>query len=302
MIVNAKGAITLITACFLSFACTTNKKDDWVAQCEKSVGRLSNKQSNNITYTPLPSLKQDASFLSLSWSGLNIPIPDTAYSDVLINTEKNDDLAIILVTRDGARISVGRVYGNDKLNSLFEVMSESPSTEETEWTKGTFDKPVRTSDLTDLAYQTILNDINCKAANQADESVKLTSLVLKSVAPKLNAVHKLKMNEKNWVDVRDDFFANNKKSYTVNIVDSARNSDEIKQISYSVADKVDNFSLYAGISKSDITIDNPAWLTALNKALETKTKENWILYFAEAKKANISDKTLTASKSALNLK
>lgn len=301
MIAHVKGLIALTIACFVSFACATNKNDDWIAQCEKAVERFSDKPSNSITYTPLTNLKQDETFLSLSWSGLNIPIPDTEYNDILINTENNDDIAVILVTKDGTRISVGRVYGNDELKSLFEVVGESPSIEETEWTKSAFGKPIRTTDLTDLAYQTTLDNINCSAKNQAKESVKLTSLVLKGVAPKLNAVHKLEMEEQNWVDVRDDFFDKNKKAYRVNIVDGTRNNDEIKQISYVAADKVDGFSLYAGISKSDIKVDNPAWLTALNKALNTREKEDWIAYFDAAQNANISDKTLTASKTALNI-
>lgn len=299
MISDIKGLLTLVITCLLSFSCTANN-NTWVAQCEKTIERFTAQKANNLTYTSLPDFTKDSSFLSLSWSGLTIPIPDMLYKDVLINYESNNDIAIILVAKNDTRIVIGRVYDNSKIESLFEVVGEPPSAEDIEWTKNAFGKPIRTTDLTDLAYQITLDDIDCNAENQAKESVKLASLVLKNVSPEITAVHKLDLQQQNWVSVGK--YGNEYKMHTANIVDDLRNNDEIKQISYIIPNAIGDFSLYAGITKKEIETKNPAWLKALNTALKTKNENDWVAYFEKAKNIGISEKSLAASKSALQIK
>jgi len=294
---NKNRILFLFTLCFLSFGCGANNENSWTLHCEQAKERFSKQNNNNLTYTPLPIVKKNESFWLLNWSGYAIPIPDVKYKDILINTENNDDTAIILVTENDMKIIIGRVYGNDEITSLFEITGEQVSKEDVEWTKSAFDMPIRTSDLLDLGYQITLNNVDCNTDNQARESAKLASLVLKNTVPAALAVHKLNLKEKNWVTASQ--YGKSNKIYSINIVDEKRNSDEIKQISYIVQDDISNFNLYAGVTSYGDNADNPLWLNSLNIALENKKISDWDTYFEKASKVGISQKSIDMSKAAL---
>lgn len=255
----------------------------------------------NIVYTSLPEFAPKEDYWVLSWSNLYIPIPAKIYQEVKLNRENSSDISVHLLANDGTLVLFNRFYSNKLMQDMLKK----------DWISKVKNNPgqalpsFRLSDLVDIGYRTRLSDIDCNTVPSSndeltDQVIKLIALVLKAGTPDFNAIHALNLNTLGFARVGFDD-QRRAKTYDIDIVDDARKNDEMIQIAYRIPQSEAGFSLFSGITKKPITVGNPAWIIALNTALNSNQENNWTRFFDEAKKAGISEQNIQTSMKRLEL-
>lgn len=306
MTMNFYKVLAIVFGMCVSLPTLANEPSDqdWKTACEKLKSEINTNKEQDIVFSKKPDLGYSNKYWVLEWYGIGIPIPDIEYDEVYITEEANGGSELFLIDRDN-KISVAIFnFENEASKDIYATSTISnPEPEASEAgikaTRKIFGGAVRRSDLSILGYETKLSDLTCDDQNALVERKRMISLILKSIARpgRLSAVHKGVGVYGGWFEKLE---TNNSITYAAHILQESHR-DTLIQVSYTIPAHSSYLHLPYILGNENLSGgDMPDWLSSLNSLLSEKTAENWKRYSIQAKKANISEKSIEKSRSALN--
>lgn len=251
---------------------------DWQARCEE----LKNNQDSSlmITFTEKPIIDLSIRHWSLSWNGIDIPIPPVSFKEVYVKRGSHNLPEVTMLTGDGLVLNL--LVFDDSLAG--EASAESVKSQDI----GRY----RPSESMLLGYRITPKNLTCRLENRADETSLVNALILKGIGRpgKLEAVYRDAGIYSGWIEAERN---GGRSRYVVNIIPKD-DSEVLYQMNYIMAadSKYISLPFLIGNNRQTYLLPSPAWLPELNAAMSTGAAESWKRYATMARKAGISEKSI----------
>ncbi|MBN1904356.1 MAG: hypothetical protein JW927_04595 [Deltaproteobacteria bacterium] len=273
----------------------------WAPNCEKLKKDFLFDKSLNVVFSEKPNLQNKQPLWTIRWNNLEVPIPIVPYKDIYILPNNNNEYEIWLQTADGVRISL--ITGKDTLiedflrkkHTMGELISKSKGVL---FTKELFGGPVKMSAIMKLAYKSTPDLLTCIEKNRINESAIASALILKDTATdNLGAVYEGIGEYDGWMTK-----SNNDNEIEFSLFVISDNSDQLFNINYKMAEnsKFEYLPFYVGSKKKDEK-ETTGWLVALNKAIETRSNDDWKKFISIAKEIGISERSIAKTSEKLKI-
>jgi len=266
------------------------------ALCQELKKNEVSNSSLKVTFSEKPEINSDIHHWLLNWNGIDVPLPPIGFREVYVKMGYENQYEVMMVAKDGFTINT-IVFENKLSNDMFEESKDendrgSGKTESRVVAKKDR-SPVRTSDTILLGFQITPGDLSCLKEHQAEEAAKVVALIMKGIARpgELMSVYKGVGVYKGWIEKErsSDYMV-----YGINIIPNS-NQDILYQINYRIPNNSRYYDLpfLTGNNRQKPTSEPPDWLLALNSAIISKSKDFWKRYATLARKAGVSEKSIT---------
>ncbi|MDP2854919.1 MAG: hypothetical protein Q8O28_11825 [Smithellaceae bacterium] len=275
----------------------THETRSWQARCEELKKNQDTNLSLKVTFSEKPKINSAINHWLFSWNGINIPLPPVDFHEVYLKSGYQNYDEVMMIAKDGFIINA-LVFENKPSG---DVLAESQAGKDSNdgWTEITAaaaikeGSPVRASDSILLGYHITPGDLSCLARNRTEETAKVAALIMKGIGRpgELIAVYKDVGVYRGWIEVEK---STKHMTYIINIILES-NIDVWYQINYRMPNnfRYHGLSFLIGNNRQKHISPSPDWLLALNSAIISKSKDSWKRYATLARKAGISEKSIT---------
>jgi len=250
----------------------------------------------NVTFTEGPTVSGANSFWILTWNGIDVPLPRTAYEHVYFFKGSDSEYNFRLDAGEHIQISL-LADRNDLYEDVFAVWNMHDRTTETSAegiasTKAMFGGPIRYSELMMRAYATTPDDVTCCLDRFEEETGTVVALIMKSIDGPDNIVAAYNGVGRygGWITEGQ---RDGRTAYALNIVPE-RDAANLYHLLYEMSENAPFHAVPFLVGRVDglAAAPPPSWLAALNLALQEDSNQAWRKYIDAARKAGLSAKSI----------
>lgn len=244
-----------------------------------------------VTFSQRPAVSAGKNFWILTWNGIEVPLPRTAYEHVFFFKGSAGGYNVHLTAGDHFQISLIE-NRNELYADVFAVANPHDRSSETTMegiaaTKALFGGAVRFSELMMLAYASTPEEITCCKATHAEEMRTVVALIMKRIdRPDIVAVYKGVGRHSGWITASA---SGDQMEYALNIVPE-KDAAKVFHIIYEMPAKTPfhDIPFLVGSAGRSVAAPPPGWVAALNLALQEDSNEAWRRYIDAAGAANLN--------------
>ena len=248
-----------------------------------------------VTFSQRPEYSGKNDFWVLTWNGIEVTLPRTAYAHVYFFKGAEGQYSFRLATGNDFSISL-LANNNDRYEDVFAVANLDDRTIETSAegiaaTRAMFGGPIRYSELMMRAYATTPADVTCCKEMYAAEMGHVVALIMKAIeGPDIVAAYEGVGRHSGWMTQSE---SDGRVAYALNIVPE-KDAETVLHVIYDmpVQAPFQAAPFLLGSVESTAAAHPPAWLTALNRALREDANEAWLKYRDAAREAGLSPKSI----------
>jgi hypothetical protein len=276
----------------------------WPEVCQKYMIRYGDSGASHPVFSARAARNRHPAWWVLQWEGVNIPIPDLDYEHLIL-LSRNDGVIEIMLAGNNGGVALYRSMADAVGHDLFanvdplDPQSDVQTTEQGRaLTRTLFGGPVSLAELIVAGYRYGPDDITCKEENRARELMAMYGFPLVDMADpyEVQTVHENIGDRRGWLTQGTGQNAKGKFRMWHAVTLGSRQHKGL-QIELWMVDEPRFGNIGLEIGETDargMKSSSPAWLPALQRALDDDTPAQWKRLREQISESGLSRKSITA--------